>query len=436
MSRAGVAVLPEIIWPGIVVSFLVFGLCAYSAFFLNRHGVFNQENVIFGSDPYFRSAAFAEGWGERSLIHPNLSNLVNPPVRFVAALARPLVSGLSPRELRRSISLCVSPLFSALAALTIYLIATAARVDVIKAASLSLLFGMSMSTIAFGSVPEHFLISSLMLAAGIWLLQRDEQLTESVRVRFWSLLISIVSGLTISNAIPLLAAYGLIMQLRLGRWSKSVTRTAVVGFLALIITVGYWGFANWIYGDFSSVVSDHSYKRNIGRIGFHLSDNPLRDFLSFPIAPGKAFAGGRPEITPNPPYPKPDIANYRVAFSYPLGLSESPPLAVLQLLPAGLIAFSVGLGFRRSREYVLPVIVGVTTVLGFNWLLHTFWGEELFLFSPHWHCAAVLALIPLLRRYSGAVSTWCFSCSVVLVSGLNLWVWYRMLLVLPSLAAR
>jgi len=81
-------------------------------------------------------------------------------------------------------------------------------------------------------------------------------------------------------------------------------------------------------------------------------------------------------------------------------------------------------------------MVGVAAFLGFNWLLHTFWGEELFLFSPHWHFAAVLALVPLVRRYSGPVWTWLFGCSVVLVSGLNLWVWYKMLVALLGWAVR
>jgi len=320
-------------------------LCAYSAFFFHRHGVFNQENVIFGSDPYFRSTAFAEGWGERSLIHPNLSNLVNPPVRVIAAIAGHGFPGVPARELRMNISLCISPFFAALATLTIYLVARSAQVDPMKAAALSLLFGVSMSTLAFGSVPDHFLISSFVLATAVWLLSRQARLTEPFRIGVWTVWISLAAGLTISNAVPLLAACGWSERIRLGRWSKAFVGTAAIGVLAFLLTVGYWAVANWIYGDFSSVISDQAYKRNIGRIGFHLSDDPWRDFLSFPIAIGEAFAGGFPAVTPNPPYPQPEIANYHVAFSYRLNLSRSVGLALLQLLPAGLVALSVILCF-------------------------------------------------------------------------------------------
>ncbi len=431
--RSVLTILPRIVWPGLMASVIVFALCAYSAFFLFERHVFNQENVIFGSDPYFRSAAFSEGWGERSLIHPNLSNYINPPVRFMALLLQKVVPSLPARDLRMRISLCVSPMFSALAALMIYIIAVLAGIDVTKAAFLSLLFGFSMSTIAFGSVPDHFLISSSVLAVSLWLMQWDGVLPERLRVIYWTVLVSFAAGITISNAVPLLAVYGLNERIRRSNWFRVLVRMAVVGFFALASTLAFWGIANWIYGDFSSLQADHSYKKNIGRIGYHLSDDPLRDFLSFPIALGQSFAGGYPEVTPNPPYPKPELASYRVAYSYLLNLSRFDVFALLQLLPAVVVGLSLGVGFWRRHDQAFPVVVGVATYLAFNWLLHTFWGEELFLFSPHWHFAAVLALIPLLRFYSNRTCSWLFACSTLLVIGLNLWVWRQMLILLPTL---
>ena len=264
-------------------------------------------------------------------------------------------------------------------------------------------------------------------------MQRDGGWSELSRLTSWTFLVSLAAGLTISNAIPLLAVFGLNERTRSGHWVPVLKRTALIGMCALGVTLAYWGFANWIYGDFSSLNPDHSYKKNIGRIGYHLSDNPLRDFLSFPIALGQAFAGGYPQITANPPYPKPELASYKVALSYGLALSRFGALALLQLLPAVLVALSLGLGLWRRSEQSFPVVVGVTALLCFNWLLHAFWGEELFLFSPHWHFAAVLALIPLLRVYPGTLSSGLFSGSVFLMIAFNLWVWRQMLGLIPTL---
>lgn len=436
VGRAQASIFPEILWPGIVAALLVFALCAYSAFFLYGEKVFNQENVIFGSDPYFRSWAFAEGWGERSLIHPNLSNFVNPPVRVVAALARPFTADSAPQDLRMRIGLLVSPLFAALAALTIYMVASLGGLTAARALCLSLLFGLSMSTVAFGSVPDHFLISSFILTAAIWLMQWDGAVPDPWRFRVWALLGTAAAGVTISNAVPLVLVFLLDDRLRRGRWRQAVSRAALLGAVIMVATAGLWGIANWVYGDFSSLKADYAYDKNIGRIGHHMSDDPVRDFLSFPIAAGQAFAGGVPKVVSNPPYPKEAIARYGAAFSYGAELPRPGSWAVFQMIPAVLIALSLYLGFRRRRDECTPVAFGAAAFLAFNWLLHSFWGEEHFLFSPHWHFASVLALVPLLRRYTGTVSMYLIPLAVGLVLGFNLWVWRDMLLLVPTLAWR
>ena len=87
----------------------------YSAFDLYQMGVFDQENMILGGYPFMRSFAYAYGYGERSLIHPNLSNFVNPVVRVIAAVLSPVFPDLPMKAVQMRVALWVSPVCATLA---------------------------------------------------------------------------------------------------------------------------------------------------------------------------------------------------------------------------------------------------------------------------------------------------------------------------------
>ncbi|HEY5140774.1 MAG TPA: hypothetical protein VIJ25_15880 [Methylococcales bacterium] len=83
-------------------------ICTNSAFDLYQMGVFDQENMILGGDPSMRSMAYAYGYGERSLIHPNLSNFVNPLVRVISAVLSPVFPDLTMKALQMHVGQCGS----------------------------------------------------------------------------------------------------------------------------------------------------------------------------------------------------------------------------------------------------------------------------------------------------------------------------------------
>jgi len=421
---------------GFCLSLLVFFVCAISAAYLRRHHAFDQENIIFDADPYYRSFAFAEGWGERSLMHPNLSNYVNPFVRVGERLLRPLLPGVAPSELRMRLSLGISPLFAALTTAAIFWIAAQNQVGVLKALSLALLFGFSMSTVAFGSVPDHFLISAFFCALGILLMQIDARFSRRMRFVLWTLLITAAAGITLSNAVPLIALFGVAQRLKQPNWIKAARVMLLAGIACAFLTLAAWASLNWLYGDFSSVKADQAYNRNVGRVMFYITDNPLRDFVSFPITLGRAFWAGKPDLDRNPPYPNPAIAKYNRAFGYQPPLKQSWSTSALQLIALPLILLSLAGGLLRDRQQSLAIACAATVFLVFNWLLHSVWGggAEIFLFSPHWHFASVLALIPLARLCSARLWNFVFVGAAAVVSAVNLLVWYDALKLLPTLA--
>jgi 4-amino-4-deoxy-L-arabinose transferase-like glycosyltransferase len=421
---------------GLCLSLLVFFVCAFSAAYLRRHHAFDQENIIFDADPYYRSFAFAEGWGERSLMHPNLSNFVNPFVRVGERLLRPFSPGVAPSELRMRLSLGISPLFAALTTALIFWLAAHNQVSVLKALSLSSLFGLSMSTVAFGSVPDHFLISAFFCALGVLLIQLDARFSSRVRFVLWTLLITATAGITLSNAVPLIALFGLAQWIRQPDWSKVARVMLLAGIACAVLTVVSWASLNWLYGDFSSVKADQAYNRNVGRVMFYITDNPLRDFVSFPITLGRAFWAGKPDLDRNPPYPNPAIAKYNRAFGYQPPLKQAWSTSALQLIPLPLVMLSLWAAWMRDRKQSIVIACAATVFLLFNWALHSVWGggAEIFLFSPHWHFASVLALIPLARLWPARLGDFIFLTVAIIVSAVNLLVWHDALKLLPTLA--
>ena len=425
----------KIVLCGLIVSIPVFVVCATSSLHLYRQRAFNQEDVIFGADPYYRSYAFAHGYGERSLVHPNLSNLVNPWVRVIAWPLKAVFPGIQLKELQMRVGLCISPLFAALTSYLIFLIAMLAGIGIFKAMFLSVLFGFSISTIVYGSVPDHFLISSFILSVAVLLLQLNDRTNSQLRFGAWVAIVSVAAGITITNMFPTLALAWLAQRWSGCSWSDSIRTISRVFVCACIINVGSWAVLNWIYGDFSSLKSGHAYNKNIGRIAAHWTNNPVRDFASFPFTFGQAFWGGRPDIEKIPQYPKPEIARYDIAFLYNPPFYKSPLYGAILLMPIIIVSVCLYLGFKLRRQDSLPFVAAVITFGSFNWVLHTFWGGvEFFLFSPHWHFASVLALVPLGMVWRSRVSNISFVGLPLVTAVANLMVWHDVLTTLPRLA--
>ncbi|GEM_PF-2086588 len=429
--RLGAALL------GLAVAIPVFILCFLSARYLHRHNAFNQEDVVFAADPYYRSYAFAQGYGERSLVHPNLSNFINPWVRLAAWPLSRVFPETSAADLRMQVALAVSPLFAALTSYVIFLSALAAGVVLLKAVSLSALFGFSISTLIYGSVPDHFLISALVLSLAVLLLELDGGLGDRFRRAAWLTLVTLAGSITITNMFPLSLLFFLAQMVSGTSLCVSARRAAsLFGRAALLILLS-WLALNWVYGDFSALKAGHAYNKNLGRIGAHLTDNPARDFLSFPFTFGQAFWGGTPDVEKIPQYPRPEIASYDVSILYNPPFHKSLFYGIVLLVPIFLAGLSVYWGHRLRPEDTWPFAAAAIVFCLFSWLLHTLWGGvELFLFNQHWHFASVLALTPLALVWRSRLSGAVFIGAAIALTVANLIVWRDVLVLVPRLALR
>jgi hypothetical protein len=76
---------------------------------------------------------------------------------------------------------------------------------------------------------------------------------------------------------------------------------------------------------------------------------------------------------------------------------------LIAVLGAGVTRLLAGARSHRA------LAIGSLAIVAFNWILHSFWGDELFLYSPHWQLALLVMLSGLLLpggqgRWLGLVS--------------------------------
>jgi len=137
---------------------------------LDDLGIYDQYNILYDADPNTRLPCFAEGWGDgRSLVHPNLCNLINPVIRIIAAPFE--ITGLVAGEsLRRQLALAVAPLFAVASIGVLLLILRRVGCRMSIAFPIALLYGFSFSHWLFGSMPDHFALGGFSLAVAFWLL--------------------------------------------------------------------------------------------------------------------------------------------------------------------------------------------------------------------------------------------------------------------------
>jgi hypothetical protein len=412
-------------------------VCTYSAFDLYQMRVFDQDNMILGGDPGFRSLAFAYGYGERSLVHPNMSNFINPLVRVIAAVFSPVFPDLPMKAIQMRVALWVSPACAALATYMVYLIALTSGIRFLPALALSVVYGFSISTIAYGSIPDHFMISAFLLATGLYLLLINARLSDRNHAVAWTVLVTFAIGITLSNVVPMIGMYAISDYTRKRSKAGNIISNAGLMFVrAGLLTIALWACLNWVYQDFNAVRPGHAYDKHIGRVVKSLSSNPARDAMTFPFTVGQAFWGGTPDIERDVPVAEFfENARYESSFVYNPPFFHFKLASLLWLVPGVILGVSLFLGFTRESGKFKPLAMAVLLIIMFNWLLHTFWGNELFLFSPHWHFASVAGLIPLISFLPNGRRT---GILIVSLSGtlvvMNLEVWVDILQRIPSLA--
>lgn len=352
----------------------------------SRLGVLDQHDVLFDADPVVFLRAFRDGDMRDRLwrTHPNVRNLVHPPVRAAGALAHVVRPDWAPERARGEAALLVAPaaagLTTAAVFLTLRLLGAALGAAVLGAAVETLFF----SGLVFGSLPESYALSGALVALAFLLLA--DALRPGGRLRHvpWVVVGSTAFGITSTNlalvAIPLFFAAAGTSRSR----PRAAAATAALLLLSVIVAAAELLALNAAHGERLPL-------RTIERTDPFLGPRPLATVRSFPEAVVSTVMPDRPAVVTN------EIALRR---DYPIQLmftAEGGPQGIVSRLLRGLVVAGFLLlgalqlaGLGGAGRAVLWAAVGV---LGFNLALHSVYrGPDLLLYSMHWHAALAVVM--------------------------------------------
>jgi hypothetical protein len=399
-----------------------FALCYGLARVLSRAGVFAYVDVLFDTDAAWFLRGFADGlgtgtgWGARSVVHPNVANLVNPPLRLAAELAALVSSGETAALLRPKLALLVSPMAAAAETVFVFLTIRTISGSDVRAALAALLNLALLPTLVFGAVPESFAMTGCAFAALFYLAARLVS-GRSVHKLWWLVVGVAVCGLTVTNV--WLFALGCAVAHSQGRWlTRSGILTALrfaglalvcTAILALAIGSAYGALGDYRtplqqLGEIRAPREDLAERRWVDAARDGAAQAATGALIAFPRALGDTVLPPRPSIH--------GTALGLDATGGSIGVRSEPSLhanfrnastdwgtllALIALAGAALVA-ATHAGTGR------PVYRAALVLVAANWAFHSVFGIELFLYAKHWSVpvAIVLAALCEWRRPSSS----------------------------------
>lgn len=394
------------------------GLYAAGMFFLIElvlarslnHPALDHNTVLFESDagPWMTILASPESAAINRSVHPLSLILIRPLVR--------LVSGFMGEHYAIGGMLVVSTVAAACVFMTWLFVKRATASDT-YAFLFSILLGSTASHLLFGSLTENYIFGAAALIFFFLIIQSDETC--------FSVLIPaglFLFGVTITNI-----AQGIVALFfnKFG-FKRLIQYTFFVFALGVLLTLA----TGILYPKSQTlffVPEDIAFEFNFVNSPDGNQSDPMR--LSEPdsiarklnVVSRSIFLYGivGPDVieavSEKPPYPTIDLKTFdvreRTLASYK-GFSNLPLALWLTLLLGAFIMF--GNKFRTSKH--APLMLGLLGALGFNFLMHLFYGTELFLYTSYWVYAFVLFVALALSDFANkAWILWGLSVVVLLI---------------------
>ena len=383
-------------------------------------GVLDQHDVLFDADPVTFLQAFADGDMRDRLwrAHPNVRNLVNPPVRLAAGLARLVRREWTPERARREAALLVAPAAAGATTAAVFLTLRLLGASLGAAVLGAVVEMCSFSGLLFGSVPESYPLSGAALAAAFLLLADAARAGGRLRMVPWVLVASTAFGITATNValvgIPLYFAASRALGSRL----RAIAATAGLLLLSTALAVLEVLAINAAYGEWLPL-------RKLERTDTFLAPRVVETVGSLPEAVVSTVLPDRPAVVTN------EIGLRR---DYPIKLRftiEGGPQGVVSKLLRGMVVAGFlllgALQLARLEGTGKPVLWAAIGVLAFNLVLHgVYRGPDLLLYSMHWHAAvAVVIGAAAMAPRRGAVAL--LACAVAFNNASVLWWMVRTL---------
>lgn len=354
-----------------------------------------QYDVLFDSDPNTRIACYATGWGSgRSFAHPNLCNLVNPPVRIAAAAL--IKSGIADNDVdqvRRQVALVVTPVSGGLTVGLLFATLLLLGVKPMPAGTLAALYAVAFSQLIFASIPDHPALGGLSIALPVWLLAASVT-RQPQRPLFWVVAGVLAFSITITNFLIFLFLLALAL-LYTGGYRQALRQGLKVATLALAAALLFKLPLDLRYGGSTDIGTVSGFAQD------WLREEGIRGVLAYPRVLVESIVAPEPIVMDNPRL-APDGSGYPFKLWLEGGRYNNVfSLAAALLLSALMLGgLARGLATATAARAEHTLFVAIAGLLLFNGFFHGVWGSQYFLYSQHWLFASCL-LIAFPLRQSG-----------------------------------
>jgi hypothetical protein len=370
---------------------------------LDRLHVFDQANVLFDADPDEVLDTLAAGGytidlgGRHGFIHPGIRIFLTAPIKVAAFV---LSVGASEADAfmswRRHLALSAAPASAGAFYLMLFVILRRLGGSAIDACLLTVFAGVSFSQLLFASVPESFPISNAALALAFLLFVSSPTRQGLWRPMAWVVVGVLAAGVTITNVVSVMIL-SWIDGMAAGRnLRQSAIRTCAVGVAAITLILSLNVLANMAVGIRRPPSKDAAF------VTYYAELRPgaiIRKLATFPAVVVNALVPDMPRVV-HDAYAREISARYPFRFTFDVDAEKGAsthPLAFRNLAGAVALSLLVFGTARMSRGTVLQrrtclLASACLTVIAFNWLFHSLWGGDRFLYSQHWQ-AALMVLV-------------------------------------------
>lgn len=330
--------------------------------------VFYNWDVWFDSDPNVNLDALTQQRSAPQIVfrHPIVGTAGYVAVMTAASAIRWM--GLSDGtilEISRWLVLLVMPIAAAWRTwLTFDLVRGLTDERTPPAVLLCLLDMVAFCSLTIGTVPDTFALTGLCMTGMLWLMMNDAMQSRWMLRMSWLTMAVVSIGITISNAVPLLACF-----VARGVRCRTGLLRAVVGYAALAIIAFSVNSALSLATFGRSAVVDGALVDTQGDL--RVPAGPAAWELLWAVS--HTFMAPRPAAERS--WTSPDQnPEYNLIFSYAPAYRQGATGAWRALLTASLLALGV-VGFHASRVH-LELATAAGLVFAFNVGIHLFFGEH------------------------------------------------------------
>jgi len=399
-------------WPGrktwsiaAVIMASVFFFQLQLTFRLNSHGDLEMINRYFDADNAWYLVNFETGdqkfgsYGGRNFVHPNVANFIHPLV-LVGSGVIGLFDHNSASEVRKKVSLAVAPVFAGIRSGLLFAAVTVAGFGLVDALLATALGSVAFSSVLFGCLPESFVISGAVFALYFFLAARFA-IDTKLRLACWVFAGMMLSSVTITNLVPFAIGLFYLLYILYADAARAVKKTALISAAALLATMVCFFVLTAMHGTFRGI------GRRVGQLE-EIRFNPQSLFIDFP----KAIAHSLVPIRPNQLSGTDEEGKSKqiqiVRFTYRddlerikhyvetvTGYERLANNGALETATLSLIVLGVLLSSRvvtHGAFAAKTIFLLSLTQLLFHWILHSFFGLDLMLYSQHWVVPLVVAI--------------------------------------------